>query len=730
LLEARMRWNPGHLVVTLALLAGPVVAAEGATLLTPIPGRPSAGLPRVTIAQPLALDAGALGELRAARTATVERFSLGQREVALELERVEPFVGAKVEVMGAGGSQPLTLPDRAYFGGSVQGEPDSLVLLVAGPDEVHGWVSTDDTLYVFGRDDAGDHQLYDLRDADPAAQVPPGNFCANDLHPDLAVPAQRAARAFLPTPPTGAAFSPTLDLEMAIETDEELRDKFGSNAAALDYLTDLAAAANVIYQRDVGVRLLFSYIRLWTTTDPWTASSTIDQLTEVGEYWQDPFNDMDEIAGPHDLVHFISGKDVEGGVAWIAGVCDPEYQFAVSQVYGTFDVLDPEATWDVIVFTHETGHNLGSQHTHCYTPPIDRCYSGEPSNELYTCYSGPTSLPAGGGSLMSYCHLLAPGLPNVNLEFHARTETLIRETVEAAACIAVASTCGDGVLDEGEECDDANTVSGDGCSESCRIETTCGDGVREGGEQCDDGNTVAGDGCSPVCRLEECGNRVVDPGEDCDDGNDVAGDGCTPDCVREPRCGDGIVDPGEGCDDGNTESGDGCSETCGTELCVIARQHQTLWAPATATITHGASSDRLALHAAFGVPTAPGGLAATDFRLVIHSSSGQDVVDLTLPADGRWSGKQSRARFRDGSGRENGIRRVQVKTTQVGEITLIDLKIVGKGGKYAVVPADLPISMSVIFGGQPGANAAQCGHYRFGGGACVPKRGGKRIVCR
>jgi len=31
-------------------------------------------------------------------------------------------------------------------------------------------------------------------------------------------------------------------------------------------------------------------------------------------------------------------------------------------------------------------------------------------------------------------------------------------------------TCGDGVIDAPEECDDGNTVGGDGCSSSCRVE--------------------------------------------------------------------------------------------------------------------------------------------------------------------------------------------------------------------------------------------------------------------
>ena len=31
----------------------------------------------------------------------------------------------------------------------------------------------------------------------------------------------------------------------------------------------------------------------------------------------------------------------------------------------------------------------------------------------------------------------------------------------------------------------------------------CGDGIREAGEQCDDGNTVIGDGCSAACSCEQ-----------------------------------------------------------------------------------------------------------------------------------------------------------------------------------------------------------------------------------
>ena len=50
-----------------------------------------------------------------------------------------------------------------------------------------------------------------------------------------------------------------------------------------------------------------------------------------------------------------------------------------------------------------------------------------------------------------------------------------------------------------EECDDGNTVDGDGCDATCKLEPFCGDGTLDGGEQCDDGNNVDGDGCDANC---------------------------------------------------------------------------------------------------------------------------------------------------------------------------------------------------------------------------------------
>jgi len=164
--------------------------------------------------------------------------------------------------------------------------------------------------------------------------------------------------------------------------------------------------------------------------------------------------------------------------------------------------------------------------------------------------------------------------------------------------------CGDGNVGPTEQCDDGNTISGDGCSSTCVLEngTSCDnddsldagefcDTTKLGGKNCtdfgfDSPNTLS---CTPSCGFNTsrcisldgfCGDRTAQNGETCerpgshlsnaadwglitgcanfglDEGTGlICGDNCQfntslPHCTGTPgECDGGIVNPGETCDD-------------------------------------------------------------------------------------------------------------------------------------------------------------------------------------
>ncbi|MBI3540933.1 MAG: hypothetical protein HY073_02180 [Deltaproteobacteria bacterium] len=92
---------------------------------------------------------------------------------------------------------------------------------------------------------------------------------------------------------------------------------------------------------------------------------------------------------------------------------------------------------------------------------------------------------------------------------------------------------------------------------------SCGNGIVEAGEACDDGNNDATDGCVS-CQVAQCGDGFVEAGvEECDDGvkNDDFGMSCTSKCKR-PVCGDGVIQKalGEQCEPSQKDPT--CTDQC------------------------------------------------------------------------------------------------------------------------------------------------------------------------
>jgi cysteine-rich repeat protein len=137
-------------------------------------------------------------------------------------------------------------------------------------------------------------------------------------------------------------------------------------------------------------------------------------------------------------------------------------------------------------------------------------------------------------------------------------------------------TCGNGIVESPEVCDDGNTSNTDTCNNSCQ-KTYCGDAIYQAPngngqtEQCDDGNGSNTDQCATSCNKTSCGDGIVQSpngygqNEQCD-----GGAGCSSSCTTQV-CGNGVIEGSEQCDNGSDNANTGgasCSTSCITRVVV------------------------------------------------------------------------------------------------------------------------------------------------------------------
>lgn len=242
---------------------------------------------------------------------------------------------------------------------------------------------------------------------------------------------------------------------VAIDTDSQFMAlRFsGSTTAATNWIADLFATMNAMYQRDLEVTLRQGTTFLRTGSDPYTQSGSpagSAHLNEFGAYWQANYANV-----PRTFAALLSGKsgsaNSASGIAWVNSYCRTASaggSYSVNQIF-----TNPQIGVDLSarIVGHELGHNFGARHTHCTsltgaapasTNTIDQCYSGESG-----CYSGATSCPTSGpgapaGSVMSYCNLNRCGPTGQNvLQFHPVQVTQLRGYIAAqqTSCMATVS---------------------------------------------------------------------------------------------------------------------------------------------------------------------------------------------------------------------------------------------------------------------------------------------------
>ncbi|NOT55952.1 MAG: hypothetical protein HOP18_15240, partial [Deltaproteobacteria bacterium] len=379
-----------------------------------------------------------------------------------QLERFEVFSSdARIVVHGTGGETELPPPRNVYYRGHIENDLGSQVYVsLHAKGGLRGLIKSEGQLWVMegATTDSRLTTTPKLRQIDPRAEFGDRSFqCGNDQvnqigrsepHNLLAQEAVTSAGTpLVGTPLVGdslqtQALSQLIShtARIAIETDWEFFQKFGNATAATDYIGDLVGYSSTLYGAEIDTSLQVSHISLWSNSgDPWGQTSTDCGLFEFGRYWN---NNRGSIQ--RTTAHFLSGKNNGGGIAWLGVLCEGSFSVNIGtscsgmpstdnyggaygyngQLAGNFDINNPALVWDVLVFNHELGHNFSSPHTHCYggiggnSSPVDQCYGGEGGTG---CHSGAGVLPGpagqGSGTVMSYCHLLSPGLGNIDFTF-------------------------------------------------------------------------------------------------------------------------------------------------------------------------------------------------------------------------------------------------------------------------------------------------------------------------
>ena len=217
-------------------------------------------------------------------------------------------------------------------------------------------------------------------------------------------------------------------------------------------------------------------------------------------------------------------------------------------------------------------------------------------------------------------------------------------------------------------------------------ELTCGNMVVDPGEQCDDGNSVNGDGCDDNCTLTACGNGIVSAGEQCDDGNTTAGDCCSPTCQFEAG--------GSSCDDGhlctNADACDGAGSCVGTAA-PLASCRGTATGKSTLLLKESmtAAHDLLSWKLSHGDPTTVAEFSdpvhANGYTLCLYdaSASPQPRLAAQAPAGSSWRSTGSGFSYRSAAATPDGIRNEKLKAGGVGQTQVL---VKGKSAALDLFP--------------------------------------------
>lgn len=414
------------------------------------------------------------------------RFEAFGRRFDLALERHDGLVREDLvaQVTGAGGRRSVPVP-AAWIG---RGEDGSEARLVIERGAVDGFVRTGAGTFVISPQPAAEG-LHDVRRAeDVVAEAEPLACATSALEDGAATLSGERAVARLSD---GAALRV---LEVSLVADAAYAGRHGD--AAVRDVVALANTVDAIYRAELGIALQVVQLVVYTDEEAQPFSNTTEYGTLLGELSIARSMGASLEIGAGGVTHLLTGRRMDDGVmglAWLGGACDALYGAGYSAVDETTSYLAG------IVVAHEIGHGLGAAH------------DGEVN-------SGCEDVPAG--------YVMSPILRRDLVErFSDCSRARVAAQVSQKSCLAglVPETCGNGVVDAGEDCD-ASAAGDQGC---CRIDcrlTAAGLPCGDSGEECLDAVCDGAGECVLVANEASCTGDDACFESRCEDGACVTTD--------------------------------------------------------------------------------------------------------------------------------------------------------------------------------------------------------------
>jgi hypothetical protein len=351
--------------------------------------------------------------------------------VRINLKRFEVLApNAKIVERTSKGNEEVKLNDLAVsYKGSIEGVDNTLIVLTFTKNDVKGLMVSGNDNYNLGaiNDRNGNQTENYILYKESDLKIKNNFFCGTE--DNLSSEYIENMRNIITKGLNDASATDLLTADIAIEIDYATYNVYGQSVTtATNYALTLMANASAIYNKEINVRFLIPYLRVWTSPDPYTGTNSSAVLTQFRSEWS-----TNQGSVQRTLAHMISRRSGNmGGIAYLNALCSNTYGYGFSNTDGPIQPL-PTYSWDVMVVTHEIGHNFGSNHTHnCgwVGGPIDSCYTTEGG-----CYTGP-QIPRI-GTIMSYCHL--NGSISLTKGFGPQPKTVIRNGAENAGCMTISA---------------------------------------------------------------------------------------------------------------------------------------------------------------------------------------------------------------------------------------------------------------------------------------------------